>query len=98
MPWREKGTATGLRYRCTAFPLLLKLLHLAARRLEQQLTVGFSCAVAAAGFEPLRSMSGAGANTRDNPQRLADFDPTNCHTGGIFDDKKRLKAAAAAAQ
>lgn len=48
----------------------------------------------AAGIEPLRAAAGAGAFTRDNPQRLVDFDPTRCHVGGIFDDKKRLAAKA----
>lgn len=41
-------------------------------------------------MEPLRAVAGAGANTRDNPQRLVDFDPSKSHVGGIFDDKKRL--------
>ena len=36
-------------------------------------------------------MAGAGAYTRDNPQRLADFDPAKSHVGGLFDDKKRLQ-------
>lgn len=42
------------------------------------------------GSEPMRALAGAGANTRDAPQRLTDFDPTACEAGGLFDDKKRL--------
>lgn len=52
------------------------------------------------GSEPVRALVGAGANTRDAPQRLTDFDPTLCEAGGLFDDSKRLtkrvNAAAAA--
>lgn len=42
------------------------------------------------GAEGMRALAGAGANTRDAPQRITDFDPTACEVGGIFDDRKRL--------
>ncbi len=42
-------------------------------------------------MEPLRAISGAGTNTRDNPGNLADFMPAvDC--GGIFDNKARAAA------
>lgn len=40
----------------------------------------------------------AGANTRDAPQRLLDFDPTACEVGGLFDDRKRLAKSASQQQ
>ena len=43
------------------------------------------------GVEHLRVLSGAGANTRDNPQRVVDFVPCSSEVGGIFDNKKRAK-------
>ena len=49
------------------------------------------------GVEPLRAVTGAGVNTRDNPIRLEDFAPSPS-PGGIFDSKARARAAAAAAQ
>lgn len=42
------------------------------------------------GSENVRALAGAGANTRDAPQRLTDFDPAACEVGGLFDDSKRL--------
>lgn len=50
-----------------------------------------------AGVEPIRAISGAGINTRDNPGNLADFMPA-IDGGGIFDNKARARAAARAAQ
>lgn len=50
-----------------------------------------------AGVEPIRAISGAGVNTRDNPGNLADFMPA-IDGGGIFDNKARARAAARAAQ
>ena len=44
--------------------------------------------------DPLRAVSGAGVNTRDNPLSLSDFIPSD-NPGGFFDDKKRIKARAA---
>jgi digalactosyldiacylglycerol synthase len=41
--------------------------------------------------EPLRAISGAGINTRDNPGNLADFVP-EADCGGIFDNKVRAAA------
>ena len=46
------------------------------------------------GVEPLRAVTGAGVNTRDNPIRLEDFSPSPS-PGGIFDSKARARAAAA---
>ena len=46
------------------------------------------------GVEPLRALSGAGINTRDNPPSLREFDPSNCHSGGLFDSKKHALARA----
>ncbi|KAK9907493.1 hypothetical protein WJX75_004778 [Coccomyxa subellipsoidea] len=43
------------------------------------------------GVEPLRAISGAGINTRDNPGNLADFVP-EADCGGIFDNKVRAAA------
>ena len=40
----------------------------------------------------------AGANTRDAPQRLLDFDPSACEVGGLFDDRKRLTKSASQPQ
>lgn len=42
------------------------------------------------GSEPLRALAGAGANTRDAPQRLTDYDPAASEAAGLFDDRKRL--------
>jgi digalactosyldiacylglycerol synthase len=39
--------------------------------------------------EPLRAVAGAGTNTRDNPQRLQDYQPSDGDVGGLFDDKRR---------
>ncbi|CAL8463148.1 g2682 [Coccomyxa elongata] len=52
---------------------------------------------AVSGVEPIRAISGAGINTRDNPGNLADFMPA-IDGGGIFDNKTRARAAARAAQ
>ncbi|CAD7702680.1 unnamed protein product [Ostreobium quekettii] len=41
--------------------------------------------------EPLRIVAGAGANTRDNPQRVEDFVPSDSAALGFFDNKKRAK-------
>ncbi|CAD7698262.1 unnamed protein product [Ostreobium quekettii] len=41
--------------------------------------------------EPLRVVAGAGANTRDNPQRVEDFVPSESEAGGFLDSKKRVK-------
>lgn len=46
------------------------------------------------GSEPLRALAGAGANTRDAPQRLTDYDPSLSEAPGLFDDRKRLTKAA----
>lgn len=43
------------------------------------------------GVEQLRVLAGAGANTRDNPQRIVDFDPSASDVGGFLDSKKRIK-------
>lgn len=43
------------------------------------------------GVEPLRAISGAGVNTRDNPDSLADFVPA-VDDGGFFDNKARAIA------
>ncbi len=48
---------------------------------------------AVSGVEPLRAMTGAGVNTKDNPVSLADFVPS-CDTGGFFDNKTRAAARA----
>lgn len=39
---------------------------------------------ALSGMEPVRAVSGAGVNTRDNPQRVVDYQPA-AHVGGFFD-------------
>ncbi|EFN54763.1 hypothetical protein CHLNCDRAFT_31413 [Chlorella variabilis] len=55
------------------------------------------------GVEPMRALVGAGANTRDNPQRITDYEPAASDVGGLFDDRRRavkahgLTAGAAAA-
>ncbi|GMH36656.1 hypothetical protein BSKO_04529 [Bryopsis sp. KO-2023] len=41
------------------------------------------------GVEPLRVVAGAGANTRDTPQRVVDYVPTDDDCGGILDRKKK---------
>ncbi|KAL6780155.1 DGD1 [Auxenochlorella protothecoides x Auxenochlorella symbiontica] len=48
------------------------------------------------GVEGLRAAAGAGAGTRDNPQRLDDYDPALSLRGGIFDSKKRAGGRAEA--
>lgn len=45
------------------------------------------------GVEALRAVAGAGANTRDNPQSLVDYQPTSSDLGGLFDDKRRAAKA-----
>jgi digalactosyldiacylglycerol synthase len=52
---------------------------------------GGRCALAAAGVESLRALSGAGVNTRDNPLSLADYVPST-DAGGFFDNKVRAAA------
>jgi len=42
-------------------------------------------------LEPLRIVAGAGANTRDNPQRVEEFVPSESDTVGFLDNKKRAK-------
>lgn len=38
------------------------------------------------GIEPFRVNAGAGAHTKESPQRVTDFEPTKC-AGGFFDRK-----------
>lgn len=45
-------------------------------------------------MEPLRAVTGAGVNTKDNPISLESFAPSPS-PGGIFDSKARERAAAA---
>ena len=45
------------------------------------------------GMEVLRQAAGAGANTRDNPPRVVDYEPSSSDVGGIFDDKRRAVKA-----
>lgn len=45
------------------------------------------------GVEALRQAAGAGANTRDNPPRVMDYEPTISDVGGLFDDKRRAMKA-----
>lgn len=50
------------------------------------------------GLESMRALAGAGANTRDNPQRITDYEPTAADVGGLFDDRRRaVKAHGSAA-
>eukprot|EP01025_Chloroclados_australasicus_P056418 TRINITY_DN6969_c0_g1_i5.p1 TRINITY_DN6969_c0_g1~~TRINITY_DN6969_c0_g1_i5.p1 ORF type:complete len:782 (+),score=119.15 TRINITY_DN6969_c0_g1_i5:48-2348(+) len=51
----------------------------------------------ATNVESLRLAAGAAPNTRDNPQRITDFVPTDS-LGGLFDNKNRAKAAYAQKQ
>lgn len=44
------------------------------------------------GVDALRSAAGAGRNTRDNPLRVVDYQPSRSDVGGLFDDKRRAKA------
>jgi hypothetical protein len=48
-------------------------------------------------MEPMRAAVGAGANTRDNPQRIIDYDPVASDVGGLFDRRAAKPPAAAAA-
>eukprot|EP00887_Chlorella_sp_A99_P006969 scaffold2.g6969.t1 len=48
------------------------------------------------GLEPIRLATGAGANTRDNPQRITDYEPSASDVGGLFDNRSRAKKAHAA--
>lgn len=41
------------------------------------------------GVEPLRVIAGAGAKTRDTPQRVVDYVPVDEEGGGILDRKKK---------
>lgn len=43
------------------------------------------------GVEPLRVIAGAGARTRDTPQRVVDYIPVDGEGGGILDRKKNSK-------
>ena len=52
-----------------------------------------ACPATTTGVEPLRAMTGAGVNTKDNPVSLADFVPSE-DTGGFFDNKTRAAARA----
>jgi digalactosyldiacylglycerol synthase len=45
------------------------------------------------GVEPLRQVAGAGANTRDNPQSITDYQPSAADLGGLFDDRRRAVKA-----
>ena len=45
------------------------------------------------GMESARAVVGAGSNTRDNPQRLTDYQPDDSDLGGLFDDKNRARKA-----
>lgn len=45
------------------------------------------------GMEVARSVVGAGSNTRDNPQRLTDYQPDDSDVGGLFDNKNRARTA-----
>ena len=45
------------------------------------------------GMESLRQVAGAGANTRDNPLRVVDYEPSSGDVGGLFDDKRRAVKA-----
>ena len=38
-------------------------------------------------------MAGAGSNTRDNPQRIIDYEPAASDVGGLFDDRRRAVKA-----
>lgn len=46
------------------------------------------------GVETLRTVAGAGANTRDNPPSIVDYEPGTGDFVGLFDDKRRVKAYA----
>lgn len=45
------------------------------------------------GTEALRVAAGAGANTRDTPVRVTDYEPSTSDVGGLFDDASRAKKA-----
>lgn len=47
------------------------------------------------GLEPVRMLVGAGPNTRDNPQRLTDYQPAEVETGGLFDRRRSQGAQVA---
>jgi digalactosyldiacylglycerol synthase len=61
--------------------------------LHEQLLDGFLAGVhqAMTAMEPLRVMAGAGANTRDSPACVTDYQPTEADVGGWFDDSSRAK-------
>jgi digalactosyldiacylglycerol synthase len=46
------------------------------------------------GLEPMRALGGAGANTRDNPQRITDYQPSENEVVGLFDDRRRIAVRA----
>jgi len=61
--------------------------------LHEQLLDGFLAAAhqAMTAVEPFRVMAGAGANTRDSPASVTDYQPTEADVGGWFDDASRAK-------
>lgn len=63
--------------------------------LHEQLLDGFLAAAhqTMTAAEPLRIMAGAGANTRDSPACVTDYQPSDSDLGGWFDDSARAKRA-----
>jgi digalactosyldiacylglycerol synthase len=61
--------------------------------LHEQLLDGFLAGLhqTMTAVEPLRVMAGAGANTRDSPACVTDYQPTEADVGGWFDDSSRAK-------
>ena len=45
------------------------------------------------GMEGVRAVTGAGAHTRDNLQRVTDYQPREADVGGLFDNKSRARKA-----
>jgi hypothetical protein len=53
----------------------------------------YSAHRAVSGVEPIRTAVGAGTNTRDNPQRIIDYQPASSDVGGLFDNRSRAVRA-----
>lgn len=94
----EAGAYTLLFACCFALLQVAELQQMPP--LHEQLLDGFLAAAhhTMTAVEPLRVLAGAGANTRDSPACITDYQPSDSDLGGFFDDASRAKRAYAAKQ